>query len=38
VNAVALGKMRKALSAWKTRLRAMIAAGGGFEEVHKQYP
>jgi hypothetical protein len=38
VNIVALGNMSKPLSAWKTRLRAMIAAGGGFEEVHKHYP
>jgi hypothetical protein len=38
VNTVALGKMSKALSGWKTRLRAMITAGGGFEEVHKHYP
>jgi hypothetical protein len=38
VNTVALGKMSKALSAWKTRLWAMIATGGGFEEVHKHYP
>jgi uncharacterized protein (DUF433 family) len=38
VNTVALGKMSKALSAWKIRLRAMITAGGGFEEVHKHYP
>jgi hypothetical protein len=29
VNIVALGKISKALSAWKTRLRAMITTGGG---------
>jgi hypothetical protein len=38
VNTVALGKMIKALSACKTRLRVMIAACGGFKEVHKHYP
>jgi hypothetical protein len=38
VNTVALGKMSKAQSASKTRLRAMIAIGGSFEEVHKHYP
>jgi hypothetical protein len=38
VNTVALGKMSKAQSASKTRLRVMIVVGGSFEEVHKHYP
>jgi hypothetical protein len=37
VNDAALGKFSRALSAWRTRVRKMLDAGKGFDEIYEIY-
>ena len=38
VNSYALGKMSRALSTWKNRVRAKIDEGCSFEDIHRSFP